>query len=293
VEEIDMQCTPRRVAVDGHGVRLAGDWWSPTGHRRGTVLLLHGGGQTRHSWQRTGRRLAAQGWAVLALDARGHGESDWAPDGDYSLDAMVADLVAVVATLDERPVLVGASLGGMTALLAQARRPSLGRALVLVDVAPTTEPDGTAEITRFMGSGTAGFSSLEEAAAAVAAYNPHRSRPPRPEGLRKNLRLRDGRWYWHWDPRLLDSRQTDAATLAENARRARAAARRIRVPTLLVRGSQSRVVSVAGAHELLSLVPDARKVDVAGTGHMVAGDDNDVFGEHLLDFLDEAARLAG
>jgi pimeloyl-ACP methyl ester carboxylesterase len=277
---------PQRLVLTGDGVRLAADRWDPaTPGRRGTVLLLHGGGQTRHSWQRTGQRLAGEGWTVFSIDARGHGESDWHPGGDYSLDAMVADLRAVVAALDERPVLVGASLGGMTALLAQGADPCLARALVLVDVTPTTEPEGTAKITEFMRSGTGGFSCIDEAAEAVMAYNPRRSRPLRPDGLRKNLRHRDGRWYWHWDPRLLDGRQTDPRILADNARRARSAARRLRIPTLLVRGRESRVVSAAGAQELLSLVPTARHVDVAGAGHMVAGDDNDEFGEHLLGFL--------
>lgn len=289
-----MEYGHRRLTLPGRGVRLAADRWAPPRRsHRGTVLLLHGGGQTRHSWRHTGRRLAAEGWTAIAFDLRGHGDTDWAPDGDYTLDAHVADLRAAVTVLDEPPVLVGASLGGMTSLLALAADPALARGLVLVDVTPTTERAGTAEITDFMRSGTAGFATLDEAAAAVAAYNPHRTRPPRPEGLKKNLRRRDGRWFWHWDPRLLDSRQTDPRTLDDNARRAREAARGLTVPTLLVRGRQSRVVSTAGAEELLSLVPSARLVDVDGAGHMVAGDDNDVFGEHLLDFLDGPVRLAG
>jgi pimeloyl-ACP methyl ester carboxylesterase len=289
-----MEYSHRRLTVPGEGVRLAADRWAPPlRSRRGTVLLLHGGGQTRHSWRHTGRQLATQGWTAIAFDLRGHGDSDWAPDGDYTLDAHVADLRTVVTVLDEPPVLVGASLGGTTSLLALAADPALARGLVLVDVTPTTERAGTAEITEFMRSGTTGFATLEEAAAAVAAYNPHRVRPPRPEGLKKNLRRRDGRWYWHWDPRLLDSRQTDPRTLDENARRAREAARGLTVPTLLVRGSQSRVVSTAGAEELLSLVPSARLVDVEGAGHMVAGDDNDLFGDHLLDFLDGPVQRAG
>ena len=281
---------PARLALVGDGVRLAADRWDPVVPGcHGTVLLLHGGGQTRHSWRHTGQRLAAGGWASLAIDARGHGDSDWHPGGDYSIDAMVADLRAVAATLGERPVLVGASMGGMTALLAAGTDPGLARALVLVDVAPTIEPAGTAEIMDFMRSGAGGFSSLGEAAEAVAAYNPNRRRPPQPEGLRRNLRRRDGRWYWHWDPRLLDSLPAEAGVVADNSRRAREAAQRLRIPTLLVRGRESRVVSPAGARELISLVPTAQYVDVAGAGHMVAGDDNDVFGEHLLGFLRDPA----
>jgi pimeloyl-ACP methyl ester carboxylesterase len=283
----------RRVGFRGRGVGLVGTRHEPTGPSRGTVLLLHGGGQTRHSWKRTGRRLAAAGWTATAVDTRGHGESDWAPDGDYSLDALVADLEAVVENVGESPVLVGASLGGMTSLLAQGARPSLARGLVLVDVTPTTEVEGVGEVTDFMRSGAEGFDSLEDAAEAVAAYNPNRERPPRPEGLERNLRRRGGRWYWHWDPRLVDGERTAPATLAENSRRAREAARSLRLPTMLVRGSGSRVVSPAGARELLELVPAARRVDVDGAGHMVAGDDNDVFATALVDFLEHDVVPAG
>ncbi|OLL75978.1 Hydrolase [Pseudonocardia sp. Ae168_Ps1] len=280
----------RTVHLDGDGVRLAADRWEPTGpDRRGAVVLLHGGGQTRHSWRHTARRLAAAGWTVLALDLRGHGDSEWSPDGDYTLDAHVADLRSVTGTLDKPPVLIGASLGGMTSLLASGTDPCLARGLVLVDVTPTTERAGTSAVTRFMRAGQEGFPSLEAVADAVAAYNPHRPRPRDPRGLLKNLRRRAGRWYWHWDPRLVDERQTAPETLSANERRARAAARDLAVPTMLVRGAGSDVVSPAGARELLELVPDAWYVEVDGTGHMVAGDDNDVFTGSLLDFMEHVA----
>ncbi|AIJ23316.1 alpha/beta fold hydrolase [Amycolatopsis methanolica] len=271
-----------RLTFARRDVTLAADRWAPD-RPLGTVLLLHGGGQTRHSWQRTGRRLAGHGWTAIALDARGHGDSDWPADADYGMDAMVADLREVAARLDDPPVLVGASMGGMTALLAQGEDPGLGRALVLVDVTPRIEPAGTAEVAAFMRSGLDGFDSLEDAAAAVMAYNPNRRRPPRPDGLRKNLRERDGRWYWHWDPRFLHT--PGDAEQAAQTRRARAAAASLTVPTLLVRGGDSRIVSPAGARELLDLVPHAEIVDVRGAGHMVAGDDNDVFAQRLLGFL--------
>lgn len=254
------------------------------------MLLLHGGGQTRHSWQQTGVRLASYGWTAISVDARGHGDSGWAANADYSQDAMIADLRAVTATLAEPPVLVGASTGGMTTLRAQGKDPGLARGLVLVDVTARIEPEGSAEITAFMRSGMGGFDSLDQAAEAVMAYNPHRKRPPRPEGLRKNLRERDGRWYWHWDPRFLGRRgegRSAVQTARELTGRATAAARAIRVPALLVRGGESRIVSPESARELLTLIPQARTIDVQGVGHMVAGDDNDVFAQGLLGFLDE------
>ncbi|OPX07480.1 alpha/beta hydrolase [Gordonia sp. i37] len=277
----------RAQSLAGQGVTLRADVWQPeqTG-TRGSVLLLHGGGQTRHSWQRTGRRLAEHGWSAYAVDARGHGESQWADDGDYSIAAHARDVVDVAESLSEPPVLVGASLGGMASLIAQATNPGLARALVLVDITPRAEPEGLARIHSFMQRGLDGFDSLEDALHAVAAYNPDRRRPPRIEGLRKNLRQRDGRWYWHWDPRILTHRENSPEQAAAREGHAREAARRIDVPTLLIRGAQSDVVSDAGVRELLELIPGSTHLDVSGAGHMVGGDDNDVLSEGLLDFLD-------
>lgn len=271
------------VTFAGAAGKIVGDRWEGAG--RGTVLLLHGGGQTRHSWFRTAAGLARSGWDTVAVDARGHGDSDWAPDGDYGMTALVDDLAAVVEQLDERPVLVGASMGGMTSLVGQGERGDLARALVLVDIAPRVEPEGVARILAFMRANPDGFASLEDVAGAVRAYNPHRTRPPNPEGLRKNVRLRaDGRWYWHWDPAFLEI--DDEPSRAAGQERSRAAAARIEVPTLLVRGAESDIVSDEGVAELLELIPGARHIDVGGTGHMVAGDDNDVFTREVAAFLE-------
>ncbi len=284
---------PTQVSFGGRGVRLVADRWdprSPDGARKGIAVLLHGGGQRRHSWHATGRRLARQGWTAVALDARGHGDSDWAPDGDYSLDALVGDLAAVVETLDEPPVLIGASMGGMTSLVGEGERGGLARALVLVDIVPKVEPEGVQRIVDFMSGAPYGFGSLEEVADAITAYNPHRKRPPSLEGLRRTVRQGvDGRWRWHWDPALL----TDGESSREEwQRRARAAAIRVSVPTLLVRGGHSDIVSPEGAAELLELIPGAQHVDVAAAGHMVAGDDNDIFTRHVGEFLDTTVRTA-
>ena len=282
-----------RVEYSGEGVTLVGDRWeadpSVTGSPRGAVVLLHGGGQTRHSWSQTGRRLSDDGWNVIAYDTRGHGDSGWSPDGVYTLDVLIADLKAVLATLDTKAVLVGASMGGATSLAAQGEDHDLANALVLVDIVPRIEQEGVKRITGFMRGRPEGFATLEEVADAVAAYNPHRARTPNPEGLRKNVRLRkDGRWYWHWDPAFLMGEEDPKREL--RTERIVEAARNISVPTMLVRGRQSDIVSEAGAAELLELIPGARYVDVKDAGHMVAGDDNDVFTENLAEFLDDVAR---
>lgn len=284
-----MTISGRRTELRGDGVLLAADLWEPAHDRKGTVLLLHGGGQTRHSWQRTGARLAEQGWRAYTIDARGHGDSEWPDDGDYSYEANARDIRAVVDEVGESPILVGASMGGMASLVAQGDDPGLARALVLVDITPKSEPEGLAKITAFMEAGLSGFDTLQDALDAVVAYNPHRTRPPRIEGLRKNLRERDGRWYWHWDPRVLSHRTNLPESAGEREARAREAARAVGVPTLLIRGSQSDVVSDEGARDLLELIPGSRLVDVSGAGHMVGGDDNDVLSRGLLEFLNEVA----
>ena len=276
---------PRAIECRGRGgVRLIGDLWPGDPDARGAVLL-HGGGQTRHSWRATAARLAHAGHTVLTMDARGHGDSEWDPAVDYSLDAFAADLEVIVAVLDRPPLLVGASLGGMASLLAAGEHPELASALVLVDVVVALEPVGVARIREFMSAHADGFATLDEVADAVAAYNPLRRRPRHLDGLRKNVRLReDGRWYWHWDPAF--SHIDDEPQRRFDLRRLRVAAGAIRVPTLIVRGAQSEVVSDSGLADMLTLIPHARTIDVPLAGHMVAGDDNDVFVERRTEFLD-------
>ena len=264
-----------------HGLRLVGDaYGDPTGR---PVVLLHGGGQTRHAWGGTAAALATHGWYAIALDMRGHGDSEWAADGDYTVAALAADLHCVAAALG-RPAVVGASLGGITALLAEGEAAtSMSRALVLVDVAPRVEPAGVDRIVSFMTERPEGFTTLDEAADAIATYNVHRPRPTDVSGLKKNLRLGpDGRYRWHWDPALMSDRRTGAT---QNPERQEAAARRLTVPTLLVRGRMSDLLSENGARAFLDLVPHARYVDVSGAGHMVAGDRNDAFTRAVVDFL--------
>lgn len=274
-------CTKRFKASGG--VTLAADVGGSVGEP--TVVLLHGGGQTRYSWGRAAADLAQRGHHAISLDLRGHGESDWAADADYSIDAFVADLDAVVATLERAPVLIGASLGGATALVAAGEhRGEFAQALVLVDVVPRMEAEGVGHIRDFMRANLHGFASVDEAADAVARYLPDRPRPASNEGLMKNLRPHaDGRLYWHWDPAF----QTGPIRIQPDSMTARmeAAARNIRVPTLLVRGKASNVVSDEGARRLLDLIPHAQYVDVEGAGHMVAGDRNDAFNEAIEDFL--------
>lgn len=267
------------------GVTLAADCHGDPSHR--VALLLHGGGQTRHSWSGTARSLASAGWYAITLDLRGHGESDWDPSGSYHHEGFRDDVIEVARAFDEPPVLIGASLGGISSLLAiHEAGNELARALVLVDIATRMEAKGTARIMDFMKGGQDGFESLEEVADAVAAYNPHRPRPADISGLEKNLRRGDdGRYRWHWDPDFLkvDPDASDkfvTPTLLDDAAAA------LTLPTLLVRGKMSDLLSEEGAKVFLRQVPHADFADVSGAGHMVAGDRNDLFSQAVLEFLD-------
>ncbi len=231
------------------------------------------------------RELISRGFFALSLDARGHGDSDWSPTGDYSLQTLTADLLAVLAALPSKPALVGASMGGATALYAAGTvAPEVAAALVLVDIVPRVDPQGAARIRRFMGAYPDGFAKLEEAAAAVTAYNPHRARPPTDSGLMKNLRRgADGRLRWHWDPKLIARpHRLEPPDLVEPLL---AACSGVHIPALLVRGLQSDVVDQAGVDELRHHLPQLEVGTVAGAGHMVAGDVNDVFNRVMINFL--------
>ena len=269
--------------------RLAADVFGDTGR---PVLLLHGGGQTRHAWRKTAVALARAGWMAFAVDQRGHGESEWVDDGSYAFGDFAADTAAVAATLKRRtgtaPVVIGASLGGIASLWAAGEAPQpIFAALVLVDITPRVDLAGVAKVQGFMRAHARdGFGSVEEAADAVAAYLPHRPRPRSTEGLKKNLRLSpDGRWRWHWDPRFLDGRRPVDGNRSEVEERLVAAARALTIPAMLVRGGSSELVQEEHAREFLALVPHARFADVSGARHMVAGDRNDQFSAAILDFL--------
>ncbi|MDB5431807.1 MAG: hypothetical protein JWP35_2923 [Caulobacter sp.] len=271
----------RRTFAGADGLTLAadvgGDPAAPP------VILLHGGGQTRRSWGAAAATLIERGHYVISLDLRGHGESEWASNERYDIRAFADDLLAVVATTTSPPVLVGASLGGLAALVAVGESGAqIARGLVLVDIAPRADREGAAKISAFMGSAPDGFASLEEAAGAVAAYLPHRKTPPSGRGLAHNLRQRDGRYYWHWDPAFLRKARDNPAALNH---RYEAAALKVRIPTLLIRGAQSEIVNAAAADHLGQLIPHARCVTIAGAHHMVAGDRNDAFNEAVFAFL--------
>lgn len=282
----------RTFKVANGELQLVADAWGDP--KNPAVLLAHGGGQTRHAWGETARLLSEQGKYAIALDLRGHGESDWDKQARYDFHDYAADLKTVIDALgalnstNKKPAAVGASLGGISSLVAHhLNDQNLFSEIVLVDITPRIEMDGMGRIRDFMlEHAEKGFASLEEAAEFVASYTPNRKRSNNLEGLRKNLRHGDdGRYRWHWDPKFFAKRpdaQRDGHvkfTLMEEAAKA------LTIPTMLVRGKVSDLVSPEGAQEFLDLVPHAEFVDIEEAGHMVAGDKNDIFSSAVIRFL--------
>jgi pimeloyl-ACP methyl ester carboxylesterase len=278
------------VTVPGSGVMLVADTVGPVD--AATLLFLHGSGQTRQSWGTAVAAAASRGYRAVSLDLRGHGDSDWSPDGKNSLEAFTNDIRQVIEHIGGEPIVVGASLGGIIGLLIASTPPPPLRALVLVDITPRVEKTGAQEVSAFMGSAPSGFASVEEAADAVAAYLPHRQRPKDTSGLRRNLRLRNGRYYWHWDPAMLQMGRDAQARFEEPdppPNPLERAARAVKVPTLLIRGTRSRIVTEANVREFLELVPHAEYVDISNAHHMVAGEAHDQFNDAVFTFVDKQA----
>ena len=250
---------------------------------RRTVLLAHGFGQTRQSWSGTQARLASAGHGSLAWDMRGHGQSDRNPaQSGYAAEQFIADQVAAAGVLGDSPVLVGASMGGLTGLLAQAKHRTFS-ALVLVDVTPRWEVAGMQRIHSFMTAFPEGFDSFDHAAQAIADYLPQRRARKTPAQLAHLLKAnQDERLHWHWDPRLLSEFIADSQQLQQIVS---TAARKIDIPVLLISGGRSDLVSDDTVAHFLQLVPQAEHIRLPEATHMLAGDDNDAFTDTLLAFL--------
>lgn len=228
------------------------------------IVLLHGGAQNAHTWDTVALAL---GRPLLAVDLPGHGLSDWSDDHDYSPAALAADVATVLDALaPDAGLVVGMSLGGLTAMALSAQRPELVRRLLLVDVTPGVNADKAKAIIDFT-SGPERFPSYEAMVERTVAHHPGRSESSLRRGVRHNAKeLDDGQWTWRWDHVRRSGLDMDALGQLRDAVGA------IRVPVTLVRGSLSPVVDDDDVAELLRRHPEAAVHAVEGAGHSVQGD---------------------
>ncbi|MCS7207822.1 MAG: alpha/beta hydrolase [Dehalococcoidia bacterium] len=267
--------------IDLRGLRFHYLDWG--GEGLPVMLCLHGVAQNAHMWDFTALALCTR-YRILALDQRGHGDTSWAPDGDYSLDAFVADLDAFVNALDLRDItLVGLSMGGRNAFVYAARYPQRVRTLVVADTGPEVNRAGTDRIGRFMASADV-LDSFDAFVERTKRYNPLRPEWLIRGSLRHNLKqLPDGRWTWKYDPALRDPtqrirRMAPSDTLWE-------AWRALRCPVLLVRGAESDVLAPHTAQEMAKALPHCQLVTIPQAGHLVPGDNPPAWEQALTAFL--------
>ena len=267
------------------GITVEYDLWGKI--KRDAILLLHGGGQTRHSWNATAEKITQVDGCAITMDLRGHGDSDWSHGGDYELRDFSEDVAFLIETLEIQPSLVGASLGGLVGIYLEGRyRPGSISALVLVDIVPNINVPGAEKIKDFMlEHSKTGFTSLSEVSDILSEYNPHREKSSDLEGLKKNLRKRGEKWFWHWDPLFISSERGKENPDMRNPELLNKLCSNISVPILLVRGKLSDLVTEVQVGEFLERFPRASFADVSDAGHMVVGDKNDAFANEVIEFL--------
>jgi flavin reductase (DIM6/NTAB) family NADH-FMN oxidoreductase RutF/pimeloyl-ACP methyl ester carboxylesterase len=260
------------------GVKLRGEAFGSPDHP--PVLLLPAGGQHHRSLIDAARALGAAGRYAICLDLRGHGISDWASTGEYTLEAYVDDIRLVLQQFDQRPVLIAMALSGINAVIALGEtKDAACSGLVLIGVSERMNRDEMRAAVRLLETQSDGFETVGEAVAARRALRPFEQ--PQTD-IADELRTGDdGRLYWHWDPRMLGGFDTGRALI-----RFHAALKNIRAPTLIVRGGLSQLISVEAAEQLQAMIPNAELVNLEQAGHLAATDDRDGFNAALLEFLE-------
>lgn len=263
------------------------DW----GHaEKPPMVLLHGVGQTCHTWDLFAAAMAEH-FHVMAFDQRGHGDTDWAADKDYSRTTMVADTNAFTDALGlDHFFLTGMSMGGANSLAFTSQYPTKVEALVVVDVGPRIEPKGAKQIRDFM-KDFREFDSLDQAAEVIHKFNPRRPL----EVIRKytvvyNLKEKEnGKWTWKYDTYFSDGlRHVDLKKMQEELS---IAVKKITCPTLLVKGGDSDVLSLDGARELQEMIPGSAFALIPGAGHSVMGDNPQGFEAAVRNFYGEKGYL--
>jgi esterase len=285
--EVDELVLPAEHDVVVDGLRLHYlDWGN---HGRPPLLFLHGGCLTAHTWDLVCLALRSD-YHCLALDQRGHGDSEWSPIVDYGPDAHVHDIRGLIEQLGlERPVLVGHSLGGLNALIyaaAAAADPLAG--VVLVDVGPDPQPAAVKRVADFV-MGAPGDGSVEDFVERARAFNPRRDPRLLRYSLLHNLRrLPNGTWTWKYDRRGLTPEHI--ATVRKSLEGLRDGAEAITCPVLVIRGAESDVMTDTQAAAFAATLPVGRWAKVESAGHTVQGDNPRGLVEVLAHFLAEVGR---
>ena len=269
--------TDRIVQVNGMNFHYL-EWGDPANH---TVVMLHGNSQQAHSWDFVSLPLSGD-YHVIALDQRGHGDSDWAPDGDYSLDAQVGDFDGFVSVMDLNGfTLIGHSMGGRNSYVWASDHSDKLRSLVIVDTGPQTQRGGSDRIRRFRELPDE-LDSFEEFAQRVMEYT-GRTHEQVVGALQYSIRERsDGKWTWKYDKAMRSPEHRPASRTSEQLWEA---VGKINCPTLVVRGDRSDLFAEETMAKMAEMIPDCTTVTISNAGHLVQGDNPPDFNAAVLELL--------
>ncbi len=271
---------PNDIRLQGDGLELAGSAYGSS--TAPPVLFFHGGGQSRNAWIGSAKTVAEAGYYGISFDLRGHGDSDWAIDGDYLLDAFGRDVEHLISRFNQPVTLVGASRGGQAALVGGSRHPDKVRLIMLADVAPMMRNDGVDGIRAFFAEGETGFATLDEAADSLARHL-NQPRMDNSGRLARAMRQDDaGHWHWRWDPA---TGKREFLHPPSEAEALLAAAARVKSPIVLVRAEFSHLLTNEGVSRFQQLAPQLEVITAKGVGHMFTADRNDAFANQLLECL--------
>jgi esterase len=268
-----------RLTVNGLGFRYLD--WGNKGQR--PILFLHGGALTAHTWDLCCLALRDD-YHCMALDQRGHGDSDWAPDADYSLSAQREDIKGFAEAIGlDQFVLVGMSMGAINGLAYAIEYPETLSALVLIDAGPHIRRPGSSRIRDFVNGG-AKPETLDEIIDRALSFNPRRDPTILRRSLMHNLRRQeDGNWVWKYDRRRFQAMGGERH--GEERRRLADGLANVTCPTLVVRGGESDVFHDEDAERLAAGLPDGRWIKIPKAGHTVQGDNPKDLAGALREFL--------
>ena len=276
------EIVPEDRYVQANGLRMHYlDWGNPS---TPDMLLLHGFAQTCHSWDFVALAFSDR-FHVVTLDQRGHGDTDWSPDGDYSPDTQQQDIHAFVQAAGLKDlVIMGLSMGGRNAFTYAASHPDDTRALVIVDAGPENMQSGSQNIRQFVQQDDE-LDSVDAFVQRVLRYNPKRDPVQLRGSLAHNLKqLPNGKWTWKYD-KLLRGPDRRMGQDPASASRLWSYLESLVCPTLVVRGAESDIIAMDIAGAMHKRIPNGRLVTVPKAGHLVMGDNPSGFEHAVTDFL--------
>ena len=281
----EREAIPEDRFVEANGMRFHYlDWGNPEAP---DMLLLHGFAQTCHSWDFVALAFCDR-YHVVALDQRGHGDSDWSESGDYSPETQQDDIAAVASEIGLRDfVLMGLSMGGRNSFTYAATHPDEVRALVVVDAGPQNMRTGSQKIRNFVQQEDE-LDSIEDFVQRVLQYNPLRNPVQVRGSILHNLKqLPSGKWTWKYDKRFRQPGGRRFQQDPQTTERLWGYMESLACPTLVVRGAESDIIALDTADGMHKRIPNGRLATVDNAGHLVMGDNPSGFERAVTEFLGE------